>query len=88
MFSILRRDARKRHELRMLPVAQFGAAAGASQVNNVGDLKSVSVQTTESGTVSVVQSETAYLGDYATAWKVPTDCEVRPSSFCEETNDF
>jgi hypothetical protein len=51
----------------------FGAAAGASQVNNVSDLKSASVQTIEaqSGTVSVVQSKTAYLGDYATAWNVP-----------------
>jgi hypothetical protein len=51
----------------------IGAAGGASQVNNVDKLTQVSIQTTQSqsGSVTVVQSKTAYLGDYATAWNVP-----------------
>jgi hypothetical protein len=51
----------------------FGASGGISRVNNVDQLKQVSVDTTESqnGTVSIVQTTSAYLGDYAEAYNVP-----------------
>jgi hypothetical protein len=51
----------------------LGTAVGVSETNNVGDLKKVSVSTTDaqSGTVAVVESKDAYLGDYATAINVP-----------------
>ena len=51
----------------------LGFSAGVSETNNVSNLKKVSIDTTESsnGTTSIVKSQDAYLGSYATSVNVP-----------------
>ncbi len=51
----------------------FGASGGFSRVNNSDQLTKVTVSTTDSqsGNVSVVETEDAYLGNYAESYNVP-----------------
>jgi hypothetical protein len=51
----------------------MGLAAGVNRTNNVSSLKSVEVTTTETqgSTISVVQQQSAYLGNYTTAIGAP-----------------
>lgn len=51
----------------------IGASAGVSKTNNSDQLKKVSINTTDSqsGSVSVVESSDAYMGNYAESYNVP-----------------
>ena len=51
----------------------FGASGGISRVNNSDQLAKVTVNTTDSqsGNVSVVETQDAYLGSYAESYNVP-----------------